>query len=265
MIKLSYDDILSNWHNFGTAWLQEDPNLFKNNEDAFEEAIMRSDDLDFLYLMTRIDTCPYLRCCVADKHILPENIIREIAAEYPHTHLMALNLASNWSAPPDILERIYKDRMSTQEYGDERIFAELAENPKTPLYILESLVTHEDEYIRMKLARNVNTPLNLLETLVKDEDEDVRSTLAAWSIHDSILFLLMDDNKEVRISIAENLRAPEEVFLKLSLDSSVEVKKTILENSGVTIPVLEMLSKDTNQEIRNIADYMLKIKNNQSA
>lgn len=76
------------------------------------------------------------------------------------------------------------------------ILMRLAENPRTPRKLLESLANQADSEIRTAVAENPNCPLDILMQLAEDEDADVR------------------------YSIAENHNVPMDVLLKLSEDDN---------------------------------------------
>jgi HEAT repeat protein len=56
--------------------------------------------------------------------------------------------------------------------------AGVAENPNTPIKLLEKLAEDKSPYVRRLVAGNPSTPIKLLEELAMDEDEDVRRGVA---------------------------------------------------------------------------------------
>lgn len=76
------------------------------------------------------------------------------------------------------------------------VLMRLAENPRTPRKLLESLANQSDCEIRIAVAENPTCPTDILMQLAEDEDADVR------------------------YSIAENHNVPIEVLLKLSEDEN---------------------------------------------
>jgi hypothetical protein len=53
-----------------------------------------------------------------------------------------------------------------------------ANNPNTPIHILEKLSNDKDCFVRYYVAKNPSTPINLLETLATERDYGVRYTAA---------------------------------------------------------------------------------------
>jgi hypothetical protein len=56
---------------------------------------------------------------------------------------------------------------------------EVAENPRTPIAVLEILSSDKNEYIRWRVAENPRTPVSLLEVLATDTEKWVREAVIA--------------------------------------------------------------------------------------
>jgi hypothetical protein len=70
-----------------------------------------------------------------------------------------------------------------------------AEDPNTPVHLLEKFVLSDDPEIRIAVADNPNTPVTLLSLLAHDENPDVRFALAEnHNIGTGILSILVDDD-----------------------------------------------------------------------
>jgi len=54
----------------------------------------------------------------------------------------------------------------------------MADNPNTPIEVLEKLSKDENEYVRYAIASNPNTPIEVLKRLSKDRSRFVRSNVA---------------------------------------------------------------------------------------
>ena len=57
---------------------------------------------------------------------------------------------------------------------DSSVRYKVANNPNTPIDILEVLSKDEDNDVRYWVADNLNTPIDILRVLSKDEDSSVR-------------------------------------------------------------------------------------------
>ncbi|HEY9719592.1 MAG TPA: hypothetical protein V6C69_19085 [Trichormus sp.] len=70
-----------------------------------------------------------------------------------------------------------------------------AEDPNTPVHLLEKFVLSDDSEIRIAVADNPNTPVTLLSILAHDENPDVRFALAEnHNIGTGVLSILVDDD-----------------------------------------------------------------------
>ena len=86
-------------------------------------------------------------------------------------------------------------------HGDEK----LAENPQTPLALLQVLAEDDAWEVRWAVAKHPQTPLALLEVLAKDEeDENVRSAVAAHPQTPLAVLqvLAKDKHEDVRSAVA---------------------------------------------------------------
>ncbi|KIM09612.1 MAG: hypothetical protein KU38_08680 [Sulfurovum sp. FS08-3] len=102
----------------------------------------------------------------------------------------------------------------------------VAKNHHTPAHILTQLALDEINLVRALVATNPNTPVSVLETLFNDE-KIVRDGLSG-NIHtpSHLLLILADDSdKMVRMRIAENPSATQEILERLLSDEDEDVKK----------------------------------------
>ena len=102
----------------------------------------------------------------------------------------------------------------------------VAKNPHTPVWVLENLANDEVNLVRALVATNVNTPTKILEKFFNDE-KIVRDGLSGNS-HTPLKLLAIlckDNDKMVRLRVAENKATSKAILEQLSLDSVEDVKK----------------------------------------
>lgn len=89
----------------------------------------------------------------------------ELLEQLAHSEVARIRqrVAENPGTPIDVLELLSSDRNV-----DVRIA--VGTNPSTPEHIRYSLAFDEDPNVRLGLAEDVNTPLELIEKLVNDEN-----------------------------------------------------------------------------------------------
>lgn len=111
-------------------------------------------------------------------------LLKEIATEDDMGSRWAV--AKNPHTPVEILELLAKDKINL-------VRALVATNPNTPSQILEDFFTDE-KIVRDGLSGNPNTPKKILKILVSDNDKMVRLRLAEnENISEDILDKLCDD------------------------------------------------------------------------
>jgi len=99
-----------------------------------------------------------------------------------------LAMASNVSATPEILDRLYHDPLANDlekltslralMNGDFRsLKVRIAEHQNTPVYLLEMLGNDEDRYIQKALVHNSNTPVEVRKKLWDRGDKFIRLML----------------------------------------------------------------------------------------
>lgn len=91
-------------------------------------------------------------------------------------------------APPRATESVLDNAVS-------RYSIHAAEDPNTPVHLLEKYVLSDDPEIRIAVADNPSTPVTLLSILAHDENPDVRYALAEnHNIGTGILSIMVDDD-----------------------------------------------------------------------
>jgi hypothetical protein len=121
----------------------------------------------------------------------------------------------------------------------------VANNPRTPLKILESLVNASATSVRSPLA-NCTNDIDLLTQLVCDKDHNTKHNVAS-NLHtpQEILHKLANDsNEDVRRSVAMCKTNPE-VLAYLTIDASNLVRINVVRNQLTHKETIKLLQNDT--------------------
>lgn len=167
--------------------------------------------------------------------------IKEVAKIYeenkgnlPIESMVAMNLSLRTSVYDKNLEKSdtmidLLEQLSTSKSMEARWA--VAKNPHTPLWVLENLAKDEVNLVRALVATNDNTPAKILEKFFSDE-KIVRDGLSGnTNTPLKLLAILCKDNdKMVRLRVAENKASSKAILEQLALDSVEDVKKAALKN-----------------------------------
>jgi len=109
----------------------------------------------------------------------------------------------------------------------------VAKNPHTPVEVLRHLSNDSINLVRALVAANPNTPADVLEKFFSDE-KIVRDGLSGNpNTPPKLLKILCDDNdKMVRMRLAENRSAPKDIISGLLNDTDPDVVKAAETNLG---------------------------------
>ncbi|MBN2871005.1 MAG: hypothetical protein JXK04_08645 [Campylobacterales bacterium] len=109
----------------------------------------------------------------------------------------------------------------------------VAKNPHTPVEVLRHLANDSVNLVRALVATNPSTPSDVLEKFFSDE-KIVRDGLSGNpNTPAKLLKILADDNdKMVRMRLAENRAAPVEIVTALLRDTDPDVAKAAEVNLG---------------------------------
>ncbi len=109
----------------------------------------------------------------------------------------------------------------------------VAKNPHTPIEVLRHLSTDPINLVRALVASNPSTPGDVLEKFFSDE-KIVRDGLSGNpNTPTKLLKILCDDNdKMVRMRLAENRAAPKDIIESLLGDTDPDVSKAAHANLG---------------------------------
>lgn len=107
----------------------------------------------------------------------------------------------------------------------------VAKNPHTPIEVLRHLANDSINLVRALVATNPSTPTDVLEKFFSDE-KIVRDGLSGNpNTSAKLLKILVDDNdKMVRMRLAENRGAPSEIIESLLNDIDIDVTKAARAN-----------------------------------
>jgi len=142
---------------------------------------------------------------------------------------------------------------------------QVAENPNTPVSILEILAKNGDWRVRSDVASNPNTPVALLEVLAKNGYWRVRSDVASNPNTPVALLevLAKDEVGYVKARVAGNPNTPVALLEVLAKDEGGYVKARVAENPNTPVSVLKFLTKDKNTYVRTAARRALKERKNE--
>ena len=125
--------------------------------------------------------------------------------------------------------------------GDVKACIEIAQNPETPVAILQQLSQSTDISIRGLVAKNLRLPLESLLNLAQDPNITVRS----WLTHrrhplpiEVLELLALDQDSSVRMKVAENLNTPAEILTTLVTDNDSKIVIAALRNSNTPEEIL---------------------------
>ncbi|MEH2036327.1 hypothetical protein [Nostoc sp.] len=146
--------------------------------------------------------------------------------------------------------------------GDQKAKLTAARTNQTPVQILEQLAKDPDENVRQLAMGNSNLPLSILIELTQDTSDKVRLSLAYMLRNRStnryykeevpvVLLerLARDENKDVKVAVAENLQSSQTVLEQLAQDGSAEVRIKVAKNPNTPTSVLEQLAQDANADV----------------
>ncbi len=159
----------------------------------------------------------------------------------------------------------------------------LAENPDTPVHILNELAKDENFSVRAQVAWNDNVPdaalcilkddaciYKVLENRLSDGislPDHVKESLATscepfvkravaydtTCTEKMLAALSYDESEHVRIAVASNQLTPPDVLMRLTDDKEELVKRKVARNPSTPIEALLKLAKDGRHTVRKVA------------
>lgn len=140
------------------------------------------------------------------------------------------------------------------------VWEAFAQDPKTPVRMLQQLSKSSDWLIRTDVANNPNASASLLTQMLKNNDNN--SLAFAILSHPNVTLGMLTqfaDSKSymIRGAVASSPNTPINILIKLSEDSDDLVRRYVAENKNTPTKVLKRLIKDTNLGVRQEAQYRL--------
>lgn len=215
-----------------------------------------------------------VRLEVAKNPNTPETILEYLARD--SEFWVRLEVAHNPNTPGRILEELVMDDYSQLRslisektdppasliadiLGPEAEFwiaVEVAQNPNTPVSLLERLAKHNQAGVRESVAKNYNLTASLIKQLAEDEDFKVICNLALNpNTPASILekFARARQGFWVNVSIASNPNITASIQELLVKSKDPSVLKNLASNPSTTLSILEQLVSDVDSGVRQVA------------
>lgn len=113
-----------------------------------------------------------------------------------------IDVISEWAQGTNLVPVLNGEKLEGLEIWLEVLFANranavlmrLAENPRTPPKLLESLASQANSDLKIAVAENLSCPVELLQKLANDHDPDVRYAIAEnHNMPATVLVRLTDD------------------------------------------------------------------------
>jgi cellulose biosynthesis protein BcsQ len=162
-------------------------------------------------------------------------------------------VAANSKTPVEMLSELAKSR-------DSRVRSAVASNQRTSDSTLRVLGTDKNDLVLRNVASNPITPSEVLLKLAKDKNVNVLFAVASnpqTPLKTSIGILdkfVNNENKEVRIAVANSRKISLDIINKLAIDRSEKVRSAIASNFNTPPGILNVLVKDKNDDVRrNVA------------
>jgi hypothetical protein len=150
---------------------------------------------------------------------------------------------------PNILPERLED-FSTHDY--DLIRKGVAQNPNTPIPVLQMLATHPTLGNRRAVAQNPNTPTHLLHKLAVDSNTSVRSEVAK-NLHTPLVILetLVDDESHfIRAALAKNPSVSEAILNRLFKDPEEDVRRSLIDHPRISAQMIDFFVDELNDSIR---------------
>lgn len=175
-------------------------------------------------------------------------------------------IARDPNTSPEVLEQLFAENAYSDDFESKYfVCLELAQNPNTPLNILEKLGNKLDfdPRIRTAVADNPNTPLDLLEELYRYGGITIAMYIARNpNVSEDLLRRISKLSKSpyaksdysfAMAAVAENPKTPADVLEYLSYSEDEYVRVYVAKNPNTPIHVLKQLMSD---ESYYVQDYL---------
>lgn len=187
------------------------------------------------------------------------NVLRQLA--YHTNAKIRYEVGRNPRVPGDTKLQLINDCEEIPGSGSVR--SSLANDPHTPLDILESLVQEGYTNVREKVAQNPSTPLSVIQKLINDTDTRVayiatRAFKARQGEYDTDF--LRDKNASHYIlekflekqpsAVAKHPNALPKWLLEFSISPHEKLREAVAENPSTPASILEQLADDDSERVR---------------
>ncbi|KIM11135.1 MAG: hypothetical protein KU37_05655 [Sulfuricurvum sp. PC08-66] len=170
---------------------------------------------------------------------LPIDTVQALYEKFSDNPKVVGQVAMNLSLRTSVYER-------SQEYS------------QTMVTLLNAIAHSSDMGARWAVAKNPHTPLETLLYLSKDSVNLVRALVATNpSTPASVLSTLFSDEKIVRDGLSGNPNTPQKYLEILADDNDKMVRLRLAENPSVTKSILQKLAQDIQQDVSRAAQLHL--------
>jgi len=186
------------------------------------------------------------------------------------TKEIAIELLSNKGLDVEKVKEIYQEYKSDKEVVGQIAMnlslktsvhnLELGKS-KTMIELLVDIANSDDMGSRWAVAKNPHTPVEILEKLSKDKINLVRALVATNPKTPSkVLESLFSDEKIVRDGLSGNPSTPIKILKVLSDDKDKMVRMRLAENRSATEDILNKLLKDSDENVAKASEVNLREK-----
>ena len=112
--------------------------------------------------------------------------------------------------------------LGARQYGDVLTHYVKAGNQSCSPLLLEKLAHSEIDRIRLRVAENPRTPMDILQLLASDKNPDVRVAVGTNPSTPAYLSygIALDEDPNVRLGLADDVNTPVELLEKLMEDAN---------------------------------------------
>lgn len=197
--------------------------------EEFPDAI--TDNPIFNLLLLENPNTYFIKISLARSFTTSEETLTRLAnARYYSEEPIVRAVANNPSTPIPVLEKLatwFPEIEENSELEDaDRVHAGVASNPNTPTHVLKELAKHRSPYVREQVANNPNTPALILEELVKN-----RTQIRGYS---NILLAVVNNPNTPLSTVKSSLEY-------LAGENSVKINQTVLNHPHVTDTAIKIV------------------------
>ena len=232
-------------------------NVLQHLGEEFPDAITDNPIFNLL-LLENLDTY-FIKLSLARSSTTPKETLTKLAnARYYSEEEIVRAVANNPSTPIPVLEKLAiwspePDENSQPEDAD-WVHAGVASNPNTPVHVLEKLAKHPSPYVREQVASNSNTPIFILEALVNNRTKSY--------LYSNVLLAIANNPKTplpTVTSLLEYLAGEKDGKFRQAVlnhphvtNTATKIVNFVNRKPGTTVELLEKLATDKRRHIRHL-------------